>query len=332
MQIKTDVLVVGGGPAGIVGAVTAKKYYPDKKITVMKKTKEGVIPCGIPYMFSSLKDPDENRLGTAPLEKNNIETVVDKAVKINRGSKAIETASGDLFKYEKLIMAHGSSPIIPPIPGIDKKGVYPIHKDMQYLKDAIKQIKKAKNVLIIGGGFIGIEFADEISKIKGINVHLVEMLPHLLANSFDREFSDIAKSKLDAENVRITTGTSVKELLGDERVQKARLSDKREIPVDAVILGVGATPNTALSADAELDLGKGKGIWVDEYMRTIDPDIFAIGDCAGKRDFYTRKDAPVMLASITRGPSPFIPLMSTGRCWAQRDSRNPAPKGRVSRS
>jgi NADH oxidase (H2O2-forming) len=297
MEEKVDILVLGGGPAGIVSAVTARKYYPDKNISLMKDVEKGVIPCGIPYMFASLKSPEENKLGNMPLEKNDIGVIVDEAIKIEREEKIVVTKSGKRYGYEKLILAIGSSPIAPPIPGINKKGIHLIYKDMPYLKNSIEEIKKTKNVLIIGGGFIGVEFADELSKINNLNVSLVEILPNLLANSFDTEFSAIAEEKLKSKGVTVLTGISVEEVLGNEKVEGVRLSDGREIPVDSIILGVGGIPNTKLAKDADLDLGKGKGIWVDEYMRTIDPDIFAAGDCAGKRDFYTRKDAPVMLAS-----------------------------------
>jgi len=297
MERKTDILVIGGGPAGIVSAITARKYYPDKNILVMKDVKDGVIPCGIPYMIKSLASPDENKLGTAALEKNRIDIAIDEAVKIDRKNKLVETKNNKKYYYEKLVLAVGSIATLPPIPGIDKEGIYSIHKDMEYLKNAIREIKKAKNVLVIGGGFIGIEFADELSKIENLNVFLVELLPNLLANSFDAEFSRLAEEKLKSKNVRILTDTRVREFCGDGKVNKAKLSNGKDLEVNAVILGIGASPNTKLAQGAGLDLGKGRGIWVDEYMRTIDPDIFAIGDCAGKRDFYTRKDAVVMLAS-----------------------------------
>jgi pyruvate/2-oxoglutarate dehydrogenase complex dihydrolipoamide dehydrogenase (E3) component len=188
MNKKTDILVVGAGPAGVVCAVTARKYYPGKNIMVMKDVADGVIPCGIPYMFASLTNPDENKLGMASLEKNNVEVVVDSAVRVNRKDKNVETAKKDIYSYEKLVLAVGSTPIILPIKGVDKRGVYPINKEMGYLKGVIGEIKKCKNVLVIGGGFIGVEFADELSKIKGIRVTLVEMLPQILANSFDLNF------------------------------------------------------------------------------------------------------------------------------------------------
>jgi len=294
---KMDVLVIGGGPAGIISAVTTRKYYPDKKITLMKDVENGCIPCGIPYMFSSLKNPDENKLGNAALEKNNIDLEIDEALRINRNEKEVITKNGDKYTYDKLILAIGSIPIIPPIPGIDKEGVYAIYKDMDYLKEKIDEIKSSNNVMILGGGFIGVEFADEISKIDGLKVSLVEMFPSLLSHSFDPEFSEIVEQKLASQNINVLIDTKVEEILGSEKVEKVRLSDGKELEVDSIVLGVGSAPNTKLAFDAGLDRGKGKGIWVDEYMRTSDPDIFAVGDCAGKRDFYTRKDTAIMLAS-----------------------------------
>ena len=297
MERKVDVLVIGAGPAGIISAVTARKYYPEKKIVVMKSVANGVIPCGIPYMFASLKDPDENKLGNAALEKNNIDVVVDEAIKIGRSEKTVTTKNDQVFGYEKLILATGSEPITPPIEGIDKEGVYPIYKDMVYLKKLIEDVKKAKNVLILGGGFIGVELADEISKINGLNVSLVEMLPTLLPNSFDPEFSAIAQQTLESRGVTVLTGTKVEAISGKEKVEKVQLSSGKEIDVDCIVIGIGGIPNTKMASDAGLNLGIGKGILVDEYMRTTDSDIFAVGDCAVKRDFYTHKEIPVMLAS-----------------------------------
>ncbi|MDD5020226.1 MAG: FAD-dependent oxidoreductase [Candidatus Omnitrophica bacterium] len=295
---KTDILVIGAGPAGIVCAATANKYYPAKRVTVMKNIADGVIPCGIPYMFASLDNPEENRLGMALLEKNNVEVAVDAAMRINRKDKIVETENKDTYSYEKLVLAVGSTPIILPIKGVDKEGVYPIKKEMGYLKDIIGRIRRCKNVLVIGGGFIGVEFADELAKIKGMNVALVEVLPQILSNSFDLEFSQLAEARLREKGISVLTRTRVDEILGKDKVEKVRLADGREISVDGVILGVGSKPNVQIALDAGLEIGSCKGIMTDEYMRTsIDPDIFAIGDCACKRDFYTRKAIPVMLAS-----------------------------------
>jgi len=297
MTKKADVLIIGGGPAGLVSAVTAKRYYPDKNVLIMKNIVNGCIPCGIPYMFWSLKNPDDNKMGLDASKKNNIGVAINEAVKINRVAKKVTTKSGEEYEYEKLVLASGSSPIKPSIAGIEKEGVYPIYKDMDYLKVTVAKLKKAKDVLVLGGGFIGVEFADEISKIDGLNVYLAEILPHLLENSFDEEFSLLAEEKLKSRGVSIFTNTRVIEFLGKDKVERVRFENGKEVSIDSAILGIGAVPNTTLATEAGLDLGRGKGIWVDEYMRTADPDIFAVGDCAGKRDFYTRKDTPVMLAS-----------------------------------
>jgi NADPH-dependent 2,4-dienoyl-CoA reductase/sulfur reductase-like enzyme len=294
---KFNVIVVGGGPAGIISAVTARKYYPDKRILLIKSVGKGAVPCGIPYMFKTLQKPEDNILGNAPLEKNGISVMVDEVLSVDRKGKAVKTRSGQILPYEKLILAIGSNPIIPPIKGVDKKGVFPIYKDLEYLKGLKGELSRAKSILIVGGGFIGIEFADEFSDIKGLKVCLVELLPHLLMNSFDPEFGELVGEKLRAKGVGIMTGKKVEELLGEGKVAEACLSNKTCVPTDLVVLGIGAAPNTKLAEETGLDLGRGKGIWVDEYMRTPDPDVFAVGDCAGKRDFFTRKDLPVMLAS-----------------------------------
>ena len=89
MERNVDVLVIGAGPAGIISAVTARKYYPEKSISVMKSIDKGVVPCGIPYMFASLKDPEENKLGNAALDKNNIDVIVDEAIEIDRNQKTV---------------------------------------------------------------------------------------------------------------------------------------------------------------------------------------------------------------------------------------------------
>ena len=298
MKFKTDILVVGGGPASLVVANTARKYYPQKSVTIIKDKKTGVIPCGIPYMVYSLNKPEENIMPFAGIEKSGVQAKIDKVVKIDRESKAAITEKGDTCFYEKLVLATGSKPIILNLEGFNLKNVFPIIKDFEYLKQMVDVVKEAKNIVVLGGGFIGVEFADELSNLKGKNVHLIEIRERLLSNSFDPEFSDLVKDKLEKKGVNILLNTKVEKILGKERVEKVSLSNGKAVAADVVICGLGGVPNVDLAKECGLDMGKGKGIWVDEYMRTSDRNIFAVGDCAGKRDFFTRRDNPVMLASI----------------------------------
>jgi NADPH-dependent 2,4-dienoyl-CoA reductase/sulfur reductase-like enzyme len=296
--MRYDVIIVGGGPAGIISAVTARKYYPDKKILLIKNVEKGVIPCGIPYMFTTLKKPEDNIMGNMPLEKNNIELKIDEVTAIDKEKGLISTKTNGSYEYEKLILAMGSSPIMPSIEGIEKKGIYSIKKELGYLTSLKEDLVAAKEILIIGGGFIGVEFADELSFYKDKKITLVEAMPNILANSFDAEFSKLAREKLLEKGVIIITGKKVIRFNGGERVGAVTLSDNTEISCQVVVFGIGAVPNTLIAEKAGLEIGKSKGILVDEYLRTeSDTNIFAIGDCAEKKDFFTRKKISVMLAS-----------------------------------
>ncbi len=297
MSEAYDIVVVGGGPAALISAVTARKYYPDESIVLIRDVKTGVIPCGIPYVFKTLETVDKDILPDKPLKANKIEKIIAKVVKIHRDSKRVELDNGEMIGYDRLVLATGSLPVIPPILGSEKKGIYVIKKDLEYLKMLREEVYKARNIVIVGGGFIGAEFADELSKIEGINVSVVEIMPHILCQAFDSEFCTLAEEKLKDKGVKLYTSTKVVEFLGDDKVEKVRLSSGDVIEADMVILSTGAKPNTHLAEDAGLWTGRGGGIWVDEYMRTSDPNIFAVGDCAEKRCFFTRRHTPVMLAS-----------------------------------
>ena len=291
-----NIIVIGGGPAGIISAITARKNYPDKKVLLIKNISAGVIPCGIPYMFTTLEQPEYNALGNAPLEKNNVSIKIDEVTSIDKQEKQISTKNNETFKYEKLILATGSNPIIPPIEGREKKGIYCVYKELGYLKKLKQAILNAKNIVIVGGGFIGVEFADELSTLKNTKISIIELKPEILS-TFDSEFAQLAKQKLIDKGVNIVTDAGVVKFNGNEKVESVSLSDNKIIPADLVIFGIGASPNSILAKKAGIEVGKNKGILVDEYLRTSNSDIFAIGDCAEKKDFFTRKKVGIMLAS-----------------------------------
>jgi len=291
--MKYDLIIIGGGPAGIITGVNTRKYYPDKSILVVKDIENGVIPCAIPYMIYTLNKCEDNILGNASLEKNNIELRIGNIDKINKEEKNIEL-NKEKIEYDKLVLAMGSSPLIPPVEGKDKKGVYTVVKDLDYLKELKEKVKNSTNIVLIGGGFIGVEFADEITKLKDKNITIIEMLPRILS-TFDKEFSEMVHKKLEEKGVNILTNNKVTAFLGQENISGVKTEDK-EINADIIILGAGARPNYEIAEEAGLSM-EGKSIKVNEFQKTSDENIFAVGDCAYKKDFITRKQSRALLAS-----------------------------------
>ncbi len=293
----SDVVVIGGGPAGVVTATTAKRYYPEKSVTLVRKNEIALIPCGIPYMYGTLRDVGKNAMADEPLKKAGINIVIGEVKTIDLEKKLCIFADGNTIEYNKLVLATGSLPVVPrSIKGTELNGVYTVQKDAEYHKRLMEDIERAEKVVIVGGGFIGVEFADEISKL-GKKVTIVELLPHCLMAAFDDEFCVKAEEKLKERGIEIVTGVSVERIEGDGKAEDVKLSDGREISADVVIVSIGARPNSDIAKEAGLAIGQRGGIIVDEYMRTSNSDVFAVGDCAEKRDFFTRKISPIMLAS-----------------------------------
>ncbi len=297
---RADVVVIGGSAAGIPAAITARRHYPEKSVILIRKEKQVLIPCGIPYIFGTVGTPEKNLIPDGVLQNNNIELIVDEATDLLPAEKQVVLASGESVAYDKLILATGSSPLELPIPGFGKKNVYTIKKDVQYLHTLLDALKDVKDLVILGCGFIGIEFADECKKNRDINVTIVETLDQCLQIVFGggackccQEIEDYLKQK----GINIVTGSKIVEILGDESVKAVKLSNGEEIPADALIVGVGVKPNVDLAAKAGLALTK-FGIVVDTTMRTSDPNIFACGDCATKFSFFTGKSSTLRLASI----------------------------------
>ena len=281
----------------MVAAVNAKKNNPQKEILLVREEKKAVIPCGIPYIFKRLDSAEKDILPDISLEKNGIRLEIGKVEKVAAGEKKAFLEKGEEIEYDKLVLATGSKPVMVPIKGIEKKNVWLIKKDLEFLKELRAEALKAKKIVIIGGGFIGVEIAEELSSLENLSVSIVERGKHCLGTTFDEEFAVLGEKKLEEKGVKIYAGLSVEEIIGQERAEGVELSNGEELLADLVILAIGARPNVELAKEAGLRIGDYGGIWVDEYMRTSGEDIFAVGDCAETRDFFTGKHIPVMLAS-----------------------------------
>lgn len=294
----TDVLVIGGSAAGMVAAITGKSAWPEKSFMLVKKQKDMMVPCGIPYIFGSLESSAQNIMPVdSMMEKNGIISLVDEVTHIDKDNKTVTLAGGDTIGFDKLVIATGSTPIKPKwLEGADKANVFVIPKDKVYLDDMKAKLSSCKKIVVIGAGFIGVEFSDELRK-GGFDVTLVEKLPNILSLAFDVELSGRIEKMLVDRGVKVITGNGVSAITGGNKVEAVKLENGELLEADAVILSMGYKPNTSLAKKSGIFIDESGFIAVDEYMRTHEPDIFAVGDCAQKRDFVTRRRVPTMLAS-----------------------------------
>ncbi|NTW24357.1 MAG: FAD-dependent oxidoreductase, partial [Lentimicrobium sp.] len=295
---KADVLIIGGSAAGMVAAVTGKSSWNDKSFILVKKQKDMMVPCGIPYIFGTLESSQQNIMPVdAALAKAGIESLVNEVVAIDKEAKFVTLDDGEKIGYDKLVIATGSTPVKPKwLKGADLDNVFVIPKDKEYLDIMKGKIDGLKKVVVIGAGFIGVEFSDELRK-NGHEVWLVEKEKTILFSAFDEEIASRVAGILENRGVKIITANGISEVIGTSKVEGVKLENGEVLEADAVILSMGYRPNSELAAKSGIFVDESGFIAVDEYMRTHVKDIFAVGDCAQKRDFITRKRVPTMLAS-----------------------------------
>ena len=288
-----DIIIIGFGPGGIVSAMMSRRLYDGKSVAIITKKQKYVVPCAIPYMNYTL-DPEQNILPYEMVEKAGIKVIEDEIKEIIPNEKKL--IGNEIYSYEKLIIATGSKPITLPIPGIEKKHIYPIYKNFDHLKWLNKDLEKAKNVVIIGASFAGLEFADELSNLN-LNITVIDILPDVVYNAFDEFMREKIRESLKEKGVKFIFNSKVLAFEGDEYVKGVKL-EKETIPADLVILATGVKPNSNLAKNAGIELNEFGFIKVNAFQETSVKDIFAIGDVAEKIDFFTLKPSKLMLATI----------------------------------
>jgi NADPH-dependent 2,4-dienoyl-CoA reductase/sulfur reductase-like enzyme len=296
---KYDVIIIGGGPSGIITGVTGKKRNPGKSFLMINEEAKGLVPCGIPYIFHDLDDVSQNAMGPKPFIDAGGDVITDKVIKIEIENKQVTTVSGNSYQYDKLVLATGSTPIIPNfIKGYDLEGVEYIKKSYDYIDNLKKKTDEAKNIVVIGGGFIGVEVAEQLAKFENKTVTLVEMEKFCLYRAFSKSVAEEADKTIRNTNIKLYTNNRVTEIIGENgKVRSVKLSNGKEIIADIVIAAIGYKPNAELAEKTGLEINSNGAIRCDNYLRTSEDNIFAVGDCSQTIGFVTGRTDCIMLAS-----------------------------------
>jgi NADPH-dependent 2,4-dienoyl-CoA reductase/sulfur reductase-like enzyme/rhodanese-related sulfurtransferase/two-component sensor histidine kinase len=295
------VVIIGGVTAGPKAAAKIIRLMPDADVTVVERgTVMSYAGCGLPYYVGGLVK-DQKRLTSSPAGVvrdpvffRNVKNVHvmnrAEAVEIARDRKRVRVR--DLFSgretwlpYDKLLLATGASPNVPPALETKMENVFTLHgvRDAEGIRTALAD-KKARDVVIIGGGLLGIEMTQAIVS-RGARVTILEAKPQIMP-ILDEDMALLVERHLESNGVRVLTNTKATGLRGNARVSEV-VTDNGSFASDMVILALGVHPNVQLARDAGIGLGATGAIAVDAGMRTDDPDVYAAGDCAETRNLLT---------------------------------------------
>lgn len=274
-----DIVIAGKGEPALVCALSAKNTYTQKKLAIIKNDKNNSI---IEKILSSLSEE----------YNSNLKIFYDDI--INKKGNVLNLVSGEKIQFEKLVIASGSSAIEPPLDGIGKNGVSCVNNDPACLKDVEQKAIAAENIVIFGGGYVGVSIADDLIRI-GKKITLVEKSKRLLPSAFDSEISVKVKEIIENLGGRVILDVKVKNIIGKNSASAVRLSNDEILDCDYLILCCGTRPNTELAERLGLIFDRDRGILVDEFFRTSDKQVFAFGECAAKFDFFTSDLTNVLL-------------------------------------
>ncbi|MDW8802927.1 FAD-dependent oxidoreductase [Clostridium sp. A1-XYC3] len=282
------ILVIGGVAAGTKAAAKLKRENRQDEVTILTMSKDiSYAGCGLPYYIGNvIKDREELIVNTP--EKFSMLTGVNvltetEVTEIHSSKKIVEavnlnTKEVSSYSYDKLILATGAKPIKPPFEGIDLKGVFVLRTpdDAIHIKESL-EAGDIKRAVVVGGGFIGIEVAENLANQK-VKVSVIDAAEHILPG-FDPEIAEYVENHLADKGIMTFTGTKLEAIIGEGKVEKIQ-TDKQKMKADIVILSIGIKPNTDFLKDSHVELMPNGTIKVDEHLQTNVKDIFAVGDCA----------------------------------------------------
>jgi len=283
---QRDVVIIGGGPAGRVIVHALHTQNSGLSVTLIKDEEINVNRCAVPYGIAPDKPIEKFQIPNQLVTDFGAELVVDQAAKIDTHHKEVHTQNGQKYRYQHLVLATGSRPLVPPIPGVELEGITPVRslKDLDTLRGFATSGQKA---VIVGGGYIGIEMAVVLRQL-GLEVDVVEMLPQILMATTEPEFITDVEKTLTEKGVHLLSNRRVAEFQSrNGGGVLVSLAGGDTLTADFVVLSVGVVPNIELAAEAGMQTSA-LGIVTDQYLRTSAEGVYAAGDCAEKKSYITR--------------------------------------------
>jgi len=289
------IIIIGNGAAGNQAAQTIQNYDPEAEITILgAESVPFYSACALPDYLASWIKRDQLFLKSL-LNQPQVEIRLGQAVEDIIPDRQAVTSGGELLFYDRLVIASGSRPVLPDIPGIGLPGNFVIKS--VYDIDRILA-HNPKRVVVVGSGNIGIEAADALES-RGCQVSIIEMMPRIMPRLFDEHPAMLIRKILEENGIEIHTGEKAREVIGKNGVE-GLITDRREITCDAVIWAAGVRQNTELARAAGIETGGLGGIKVDSQMKTSQPDIYACGDCVETSDLLTGRPALCLLWSCAK--------------------------------
>jgi len=297
-------LIVGGVAGGASAAARARRLSEDAQIVLFERGPDvSFANCGLPYYVGGEIAERAKLLVTTPerlRSRFNLDVRTQSSVEvIDRTGKKVrvrDLASGREYEetYDKLILAPGAAPLRPPLPGIDLPGIFTLRnlQDVDRIKERVDH--GVKQAVLLGGGFISLELAENFVR-HGIATTVVEKNEQILT-PFDREMTTPIAEHLVTKGVSLLLGQSAEGFEQTPDGLVVMLKSGQRLPAQLVVVGVGVRPENKLAVDAGLQVGPRGGIWVNEYLQTSDPDIYAVGDAIEVKDFILGDPTQVPLA------------------------------------
>ena len=299
------IVVIGGSAAGPKAAAKARRMDQHAEVTIIQKASDlSMASCGYPYYVGGTFDDRNELIGTPTgvvrdpaffLNTKGITALVrTEATSIDRGHRVVHCHHLDRGErrsvpYDKLVLATGATPILPPVPGTDLSGITTLQSmaDADFLRK-VRDERRIRNAVVVGGGLIGVETCEALH-LAGIHITVVEMLPQILM-FLDWELARLLENHLRAKGAHVVVENPVAAFLGEQgKLTGVRLRNGTELPCELAVVATGVRPNSRLGRDAGLEIGARGGLVVNEYMQTSDPDIYAAGDCVEVAHLLTGK-------------------------------------------